>query len=135
VFIALGVVSEKSWKIVISRHKGVFVKTPMEGELILMKIDPKMMNYIIELYQIFRSRMGEDGCLYMILLKAIHQRNKKCMSKRPVEAVLIGFSDNLGLIELFQELQRFWYTSHIPRQQHDSEIGHERGRCNKDKAS
>jgi hypothetical protein len=61
VFIALGVVSEKSWKIVISRHKGVFVQTPMEGELMYMKIDPKMMNYIIELYPIFRSRMGEDG--------------------------------------------------------------------------
>ncbi len=33
----------------------------------------------------------------------ISSKKQKCMSKSPMEAELIGLSDNLGLVELFKE--------------------------------
>jgi hypothetical protein len=37
----------------------------------------------------------------------IASRKQKCMSKSPTEAELIALTDNLGLIELFQEFVEF----------------------------
>jgi hypothetical protein len=37
----------------------------------------------------------------------VSSKKQKCMSKSPLEAELIGLTDNLGLIELFQEFVEF----------------------------
>jgi hypothetical protein len=37
----------------------------------------------------------------------VASRKQKCMSKSPTEAELIALTDNLGLVELFQEFVEF----------------------------
>jgi hypothetical protein len=37
----------------------------------------------------------------------VSSKKQKCMSKSPTEAELIGLTDNLGMIELFQEFMEF----------------------------
>ncbi len=37
----------------------------------------------------------------------VSSRKQKCMSKSPTEAELIGLTDNIGLVELFQEFVEF----------------------------
>jgi hypothetical protein len=41
------------------------------------------------------------------MLVYVSSKKQKCMSKSPTEAELIGLTDNLGLIELFQEFVEF----------------------------
>jgi hypothetical protein len=73
VFTALGLASGKPWRIVVKIDiKGAFVQTPMKGEPVYMKIDPKISRYVINMFPELRSMLEEDGCLYTLLLKAMY---------------------------------------------------------------
>ena len=43
-----------------------------KGHLCRLQWKENQLKYIIELYPNFRLKMGEDGCLYMILMKGIY---------------------------------------------------------------
>jgi hypothetical protein len=52
--------------------KGAFVQTPMKGEPIYMKIDPKILKYVIGLYPDLKVKMGKTDAY-------IHCFGRKCM--------------------------------------------------------
>ncbi len=73
VFKVLGLASNKPWQIVIKIDiKGAFVQTPMKGEPVYMKIDPKISQYVINMFPELGDMLKEDGCLYMLLLKVMY---------------------------------------------------------------
>jgi hypothetical protein len=52
--------------------KGAFVQTPMEGELIYMKIGKSLASRIIELYPEYSRFVDDKGNLYTEMLKAMY---------------------------------------------------------------
>jgi len=73
VFTALGLASGKPWRVVVKIDiKGAFVQTPMKGEPVYMKVDPKISRYVIEMFPKLKEMLESDGCLYTLLLKAIY---------------------------------------------------------------
>jgi len=73
VFTALGLASGKPWRIVMKIDiKGAFVQTPMKGEPVYMKVDPKISRYVIEMFLKLKEMLEMDGCLYTLLLKAMY---------------------------------------------------------------
>jgi hypothetical protein len=73
VFTALGLASEKPWRIVVKIDiKGAFVQTPMKGEPVYMRVDPKVSSYVVEMFPRLREMLEPDGCLYTLLLKAMY---------------------------------------------------------------
>jgi len=73
VFTALGLASSKPWRIVVKIDiKGAFVQTPMKGEPVYMKVDLKISRYVIEMFLKLKEMLETDGCLYMLLLKAMY---------------------------------------------------------------
>jgi hypothetical protein len=73
VFTALGLASSKPWWIVVKIDiKGAFIQTPMKGEPVYMKIDPKISLYVVNMFSELGDMLEEDGCLYMLLLKAMY---------------------------------------------------------------
>jgi hypothetical protein len=73
VLAALGLASTKPWWIVVKIDiKGAFVQTPMTGETIYMRLDPKMTKYAVGLYPELVEMVEKDGCLYMEMLKAMY---------------------------------------------------------------
>ena len=73
VFTVLGLASSKSWQIVIKLDiKGAFVQTPMKGEPVYMKIDPKISRYVVNMFPELGDMLEEDGCMYTLLLKAMY---------------------------------------------------------------
>jgi hypothetical protein len=73
VFTALGLMVSKKWLIVAKIDvKGAFVQTPMEGEPVYMKVDPKITRYVIKLFPDLMEFVEEDGCLYTVMLKAMY---------------------------------------------------------------
>jgi hypothetical protein len=73
VFTALGLMVSKEWPIVAKIDvKGAFVQTPMEGEPVYMKVDPKITRYVIKLFPDLAELVEGDGCLYTIMLKAMY---------------------------------------------------------------
>jgi hypothetical protein len=61
--------------------------------------------YIDAAYTIHEDSKSHSGVVtHMgITLAYISSKKQKCMSKSPIEAELIALTDNLGLVELFQE--------------------------------
>jgi hypothetical protein len=54
----------KEWLIVAKIDvKGAFVQTPMEGEPVYMKVDPKITRYVIKLFPDLAEFVEGDGCL------------------------------------------------------------------------
>jgi hypothetical protein len=94
VFTALGLVSGKPWRIVIKIDiKGAFVKTPMKGEPVYMRVDPKTSRYVIEMFPRLKEMLESDGCLYTLLLKAMYG----CVQASALWYALIrGFVEELG---------------------------------------
>jgi len=73
VFTALGLASSKPWRIVVKIDiKGAFMQTPMKGEPVYMKIDPKISRYVVNMFPELGNMLEEDGCLYTLLLKAMY---------------------------------------------------------------
>jgi hypothetical protein len=73
VFTALGLASGKPWQIVIKIDiKGAFVQTPMKGEPLFMRVDPKISRYVIEMFPRLKEMLESDGCLYTLPLKAMY---------------------------------------------------------------
>jgi hypothetical protein len=73
VFTALGLMISKEWLIVAKIDvKGAFVQTPMEGEPVYMKVDPKITRYVIKLFPDLAEFVEGDGCLYTVMLKAMY---------------------------------------------------------------
>jgi len=50
--------------------KDAFVQTPMKGEPVYMRIDPKISQYVVNMFPELGDMLEGDGCLYMLLLKA-----------------------------------------------------------------
>jgi hypothetical protein len=44
----------------------------MEGEPVYMKVNPKIMRYVIKLFPDLMKYVEEDGCIYTIMLKAMY---------------------------------------------------------------
>jgi hypothetical protein len=73
VFVVLGMMASKKWLTVAKVDvKGAFVQTPMEGELVYMRVDLKITAYVIELYPAMKKFVENDGCLYTDMLKAMY---------------------------------------------------------------
>ena len=73
VFTVLGIAPTKPWRIVVKIDiKGAFIQTPMSGEDVYMKIDPKITKYVIKLFPKLAGMVEDDGCLYTKLLKAMY---------------------------------------------------------------
>jgi hypothetical protein len=73
VFTVLGLACMKPWQIVVKIDiKGAFIQTPMMGEPIYMRLNPKMTKYIIDLYPHLKNMVEADGCLYTMMLKAMY---------------------------------------------------------------
>jgi hypothetical protein len=73
VFTVLGLAATKPWQIVVKIDvKGAFVQTPMEGEPIYMKLDPKISQVAAEMYPKLKDYVEGDGCIYTHLLKAMY---------------------------------------------------------------
>jgi len=73
VFTALGLASGKPWQIVMKIDiKGAFVQTPMKGEPVYMKVDPKISHYVIEMFPKLKEMLEMGGNLYTLLLKAMY---------------------------------------------------------------
>jgi hypothetical protein len=52
--------------------KGAFLQTHMEGEPTYMKLNRKMMRYVLELFPEMKKFIEDDDCLYTLMLKAIY---------------------------------------------------------------
>jgi hypothetical protein len=73
VFTVLGMAGSKMWQIVIKIDiRSAFVQTPMSGEPVYMKLDPKITRYAVELCPELKQYVEADGCLYTLLLKALY---------------------------------------------------------------
>jgi hypothetical protein len=73
VFTILGMASSKPWRIVIKIDiRSVFVQTPMSGEPVYMKLDPKITKCTVEPCPELKKYVEADGCLYTLLLKALY---------------------------------------------------------------
>jgi hypothetical protein len=73
VFTVLGMAGSKPWQIVVKIDiKGAFLQTPMSGEPVYMKLDPKITKYAIELRPDLKRYVEADGCLYTLMLKAMY---------------------------------------------------------------
>jgi hypothetical protein len=73
VFAVLGVMASKKWLTVAKVDvKGAFVQTPMEGDSVYMKVDPKITAFVINLYPSLKEFVEQDGCLYTVMLKAMY---------------------------------------------------------------
>jgi hypothetical protein len=48
------------------------LQTLMMGEDVYMKSDPKVTKYVVGLFPQLAGRVEDDGCLYMLLLKAMY---------------------------------------------------------------
>jgi hypothetical protein len=44
----------------------------MEGEPVYMKVNPKIMRYVIKLFPDLMKYVEEDGCIYTVMLKAMY---------------------------------------------------------------
>jgi hypothetical protein len=72
VFTALGVPSSKPWQIVMKIDiKGAIVQILMKGEPVHLRIDPKISKYVICIFPDLKDKMGDNVCLYTVLLKAM----------------------------------------------------------------
>jgi hypothetical protein len=73
VFTVLGLVAALKWLIVVKIDiKGAFLQTPMTGEPIYMRLDPKLTKFAINLFPDMTKMVEKDGCLYTRMLKAIY---------------------------------------------------------------
>jgi hypothetical protein len=73
VFTILGLAATKAWRIVIKIDvKGAFVQTPLKGEPMYMKLDPKVSEYAVEIFPELKSMLEDDGCIYTLLLNAMY---------------------------------------------------------------
>jgi hypothetical protein len=65
--------------------------------------------YVDAAYALHTDSRSHTGVIIYVgySLVYVSSKKQKCMSKSPMEAELIGLSDNLGLIELFKELVDF----------------------------
>jgi hypothetical protein len=73
VFMALGLASSKPWRIFVKVDiKGAFMQTPMKGEPVYMTIDPKISQYVVNMFPELGDMLEEDGCLYTLLLKVMY---------------------------------------------------------------
>jgi hypothetical protein len=71
VFTVLGLVAAVNWLIVVKIDiKGAFLQTPMTGEPIYMRLDPKLSSFAIQLFPEMMALVHVDGCLYTQMLKA-----------------------------------------------------------------
>ncbi len=72
-FTVLGLAASKPWRVVAKVDiKGAFVQTPMQGEPVYTKIDPKITKYAVELIPELKKMVEADGCLYTVMLKAMY---------------------------------------------------------------
>ncbi len=84
----------KPWRIFVKIDiKGAFIQTPMTGEPIYMRIDPKMTKYIIELYPHLKEMVEADGYLYTEMLKAMYG---SIQASAPWYALIRKFLEDLG---------------------------------------
>ena len=73
VFTVLGLVAALKWLIVVKIDiKGAFLQTPMTGDPIYMRLDPKLTKFAINLFPDMKKMADKDGCLYTRMLKAIY---------------------------------------------------------------
>jgi flagellar motor protein MotB len=109
VFTVLGLVSHHKWRVTMKIDiKGAFLQTPMEGEPTYMKLNQKMMRYVIEMFPELKKYIEEDDCLYTLMLKAIYG----CVQASALWYALIRRTLEEGGYEL-SETDRcgFWKTS------------------------
>jgi len=69
----LGLACQKRWRIVTKIDiKGAFVQSSMRGPPIYMQLDPKITQFVREMYPKFNEFVWKDACIYTILLKAMY---------------------------------------------------------------
>jgi hypothetical protein len=71
--------------------------------------EPTVRAYMDAAYALHADSKSHTGVVIYAgqTLVYVSSRKQKCMSKSPTEAELIGLTDNIGLVELFQEFVEF----------------------------
>jgi hypothetical protein len=71
--------------------------------------EPTVRAYVDAAYALHADSKSHTGVVIYVgqTLVYVSSRKLKCMSKSPTEAELIGLTDNIGLVELFQEFVEF----------------------------
>ncbi len=71
--------------------------------------EPIIRAYVDAAYALHTDSKSHTGVVIYVgeTLSYVSPRKQKCMSKSPTEAELIGLSDNLGRVDLFQEFVEF----------------------------
>jgi len=88
-----------------------YLKGTVGRALLLRKLSMKCMvvAYVDAAYALHSDSKSHTGVVIYVggTLVYVASRKQKCMSKSPTEAELIALTDNLGLVELFQEFVEF----------------------------
>jgi hypothetical protein len=88
-----------------------YLKQTSGRTLMLRATDEKseVVAYIDAAYALHSDSKSHSGVIIYVggTLCYVSSRKQKCMSKSPTEAELIALTDNLGLVELFQEFVEF----------------------------
>jgi hypothetical protein len=88
-----------------------YLKQTSERTLMLRATDAKsnVVAYIDAAYALHSDSKSHSGVIIYVggTLCYVTSHKQKCMSKSPTEAELIALTDNLGLVELFQEFVEF----------------------------
>jgi hypothetical protein len=91
------------------RVLGYFKSTQEKVLLLRASMEGSITAYVDAAFAIHQDSKSHTGVIVFVgkTLVYVSSKKQKCMSKSPTEAELIGLTDNLGLIELFQEFVEF----------------------------
>jgi hypothetical protein len=88
-----------------------YLKGTVERTLLLRRsgMESTVVAYVDAAYALHGDSKSHTGVVIYVggTLAYVASRKQKCMSKSPTEAELIALTDNLGLVELFQEFVEF----------------------------
>jgi hypothetical protein len=91
------------------RVLGYLKRTQSEVLILRASIKGNITAYVDAAFAIHQDSKSHTGVIVYVgkTIVYVSSKKQKCMSKSPTEAELIGLTDNLGMIELFQEFVEF----------------------------
>jgi hypothetical protein len=73
VLIVLDIITRLSWCIIVKINiKGAYVQSPMKGDIMYTRINPKISKQIVELFPEYGKFADNDGYMYTVMKKAMY---------------------------------------------------------------
>ena len=73
VLVVLGIISVCSWRVMVKIDiKGAYVQTPMTGESVYMRLNPKVTSKVVNLFPKYKAFVDERGVMYTVMKKAMY---------------------------------------------------------------